>query len=109
MDDTKKIAGYVCHKAEMTITVQEQSSTTTVYYTEELVTEPIKGGMFKGLKGFPLEYSMPRGGVMVTYSATKVSKESLTDDTFKAHVSGYKPMTYEEIMADVQKNMQSGN
>jgi GLPGLI family protein len=109
LDGTKKIAGYSCKKAEMTITLQGQSITSAVYYTEELVSAPIKGGMFKGLKGFPLEYSLSQQGVTITYSATKVSKETLTDDVFKAHTSGYKLMTGEEIQADIQKNMASGN
>jgi GLPGLI family protein len=108
VDGTKKIAGYTCKKAEVTATVQDQSITTTVYYTEDIVTDP-KHVSFKGLKGFPLEYSVSAQGINITFSATKVSKESLPDDTFKAHVSGYKLMTQEEIMADVQKNMQSGN
>lgn len=109
IDETKKIAGYTCHKAEVTVTVQDQSVTTTVYYTEDIVTEKNDASGFKGLKGFPLEYSISQQGLNVTFSATKVSKESLPDDTFKPHTSGYKLMTQEEIMADVQKNMQSGN
>jgi GLPGLI family protein len=109
IDGTKKIAGYTCKKAQVTITVQDQTVTTTVYYTEDITIDPKVPLAFKGLKGFPLEYSVSAQGMEITFSASKVSKESIPDDTFKAHVSGYKPMTYEEIMADVQKNMQSGN
>lgn len=96
-DATKKIAGYACHKAEVTTTVQGQAVTVTVYYTEDIVSKTNNYGSFKGLKGFPLEYAASQSGITVTYTATKVSKESLTDDIFKPHVSGYKPVTAEEL------------
>jgi GLPGLI family protein len=108
-DDTKTIAGYNCQKAEVTITGDDgQSYTTNVYYTEDIVTPPAKNGQFKGMKGFPLEFSMKQRGMNMAVSATKVDKQSVSDDTFTVP-SGYKLMTREEMQADIQKNMQSGN
>jgi len=108
-DDTKKIAGYNCHKAEITVTDdQGQSYTTNIYYTEDIVTPPAKSGQFKGLKGFPLEFSIKQQGMNMVLSATNVTKQSVSDDTFTVP-SGYKLMTREEMQADIQKNMSSGN
>jgi GLPGLI family protein len=108
-DETKTVAGYVCHKAEITVTGKDgQTYTTNVYYTEDL---PSYGGgrdQFKGLKGFPLEYSVKQQGMNISMSATSVVKQSLTDDTF-AVPTGYKLMTAEEMQADIQKNMSGGN
>jgi GLPGLI family protein len=108
-DETKQVAGYTCHKAEITTTDEQgQASATNVYYTEDIKVTPSKNGQFKGLKGFPLEYSMKQQGMNITISATKVEKEAISDDTF-AVPAGYKLMTKEEMMQDVQKNMSSGN
>jgi len=108
MDSTKTILGYTCHKAEVTATdAQGQTATSEVYYTEDIVTPPAKSGPFKSLKGFPLEYSMSQQGVKVSITATKVDKQSLTDDTFTIP-SGYKLMTMDEIRTDIQKNASSG-
>lgn len=109
-DDTKTIAGYVCHKADVTVTDKTgQTYTTTVYYTQEIPCfNDSKNNPFKGLKGFPMEYSMKQQGTTITFSATKVAKQSVPDDTFNVP-SGYKLMTQAEMVQDIQKNMQSGN
>jgi GLPGLI family protein len=108
-DETKTVAGYNCHKAEVSITGKDgQTYTTNVYYTEDLPVYEGGQGQFKGLKGFPLEYSMKQQGMTVSMSATKVDKETLSDDTFTVP-SGYKLMTSEEMQADIQKNMSGGN
>jgi len=108
-DETKQVAGYNCHKAEITvIDEQGQANTSNVYYTEDIKVSPSKNGQFKGLKGFPLEYSMKQQGMNISISATKVDKKPISDDTF-AVPTGYKLMTKEEMMQDVQKNMSSGN
>jgi len=108
-DDAKTIAGYNCHKAEVTTTGQDgQSYTTDVYYTEDLPSYSGSRGQFKGLKGFPMEYSMKQQGMTISMSATTVTKQSVSDDTFTVP-SGYKLMTSEEMQADIQKNMSGGN
>jgi len=105
MDDTKQVAGYACHKAEVTMSDKTgQSVVATVYYTQDLPAYPGGSGEFKGLKGFPLEYTMQQQGINITMTATKVDKQSVTEDTFTVP-SGYKLMTTEEMQADLQKNM----
>jgi len=108
-NDTKKIAGYVCNKAELKTTIQGEPFSTTIYYCADLVSHPIKTGPFKGLKGMPMEYTIPGPGFTMTFTATKVKKQDLTDDIFIAHTSGYKLMTMDEIRADMMQNSQNGN
>ncbi len=108
VDGTKTIAGYNCHKAEITVTDdQGQSNVSDVYYTEDIVITPSKTGPFKGLKGFPMEYSVKQQGMTISMSATTVTKQTVSDDTFKVP-TGYKLMTPEEIQQDMQKNMSGG-
>ena len=109
IDGTKKIAGYMCSKAEVTTTMKGESVTAIVYYTADIVIKQSKNDPFRGLKGFPLEYSVSQQGVQITYSATKVKQQTLTDDVFIPHTSGYKVMTEDEIKEDIQEKMQSGN
>lgn len=108
LDDTKTIAGYLCHKAEITVTEQGQSASMDIYYTEALPAYAGSKGEFKGLKGFPLEYSLKTQGISITFSATKVDKQAVSDDAF-AVPTGYKLMTMEEMQADLQKNSGAGN
>jgi len=108
-DETKTVAGYVCHKAAVTITGKDgQTYVSDVYYTEDLPRYSGGTGQFKGLKGFPLEYSMKQQGMNVVLSATSVTKQSVSDDTFKVP-TGYKLMTQDEMQADLQKSMGGGN
>lgn len=108
-DGTKKIAGYMCNKAEISSKEDGQAIKATVYYCSDMVTSPIKVGVFKGLKGMPLEYSFTQQGVSITYKATKVKAQSLDDAEFTPHISGYKPMTQGEIMQDIQENMRNNH
>ncbi len=107
-DEIKQIAGYTCHKAEVAISDdQGQPFTSSVYYTTDIPSPEEKEGQFKGLKGFPMEFSVRKQGMNILMTATTVEKKSLTDDIF-AVPSGYKLMTQEEIQADMQKNMGGG-
>jgi len=86
LDDTKEIAGYTCHRAQVT---NANGTTTDVYYTDQLPAYEGKKGEYKGLKGFPLEFSSTeRGGMTVKFSAISVTKQALSDDVF-AVPSGY--------------------
>jgi GLPGLI family protein len=108
-DETKQVAGYNCHKAEVTITDEQgQSYTSNVYYTEELPYFDDGSSKFKGLKGFPLEFSIKNRGMNFAMAATKVEKKSVPDDTFTIP-TGYKLVTQQEMMEDVQKNASNGN
>lgn len=108
-DETKQIAGYTCHKAEVTsVDEQGQAYTSNIYYTDDIKVSPAKSGQFKGLKGFPLEFSIKQQGSSFTMTATTVSKESVSDDTFVIP-AGYKLMTLDQIHADMQNQAGGGN
>jgi GLPGLI family protein len=85
LDDTKEIAGYTCHRAQIT---GANGNTTDVYYTDQLPAYEGKKGEYKGLKGFPLEFSSNDRGMTIKFSAISVTKQALTDDVF-AVPAGY--------------------
>jgi GLPGLI family protein len=100
LDETKTIAGYICKKAEITFkNSDDKEETSTVFYTEELPSSDFRA-TYKGLKGFPMEYSMTQNGMKLTLTATKVSKEAIDDSKFIIP-EGYKETTLEEL----QKSM----
>lgn len=101
--DTKTIAGYICHKAEVTMTDPNgQSFSMDVYYAED-ISENSCDKKFKGLKGFPLEYTKVTGKMTVTITAISVNKQAISDDEFSVP-QGYKLVTPQEMMQDIQKN-----
>jgi len=90
LDDTKVIAGYTCHRAQVTST---NGNVSDVYYTDQLPAYEGRKGEYKGLKGFPLEFSSTeRGGMTVKFSAVSVTKQALTDADF-AVPAGYTMQT----------------
>jgi GLPGLI family protein len=89
--ETKEIAGYECKKAFIVI---EGAGEMEIYYTEDLPAGASK--QFEGLKGFPLEYSISQGPMKVSFTATKVIKEKLSDSLFSIP-DGYDIMTFEEF------------
>jgi GLPGLI family protein len=103
VDGTKEIAGYKCKKAEIiSIDKDGNKSTYEVYYTTDIpYNGSFKNGV-KGLKGFPLEYTMktPDYDMTMHYVAKSVSKESVSDDQFKVP-EGYKETTREELMKEM--------
>lgn len=92
MSETKKIAGYNCHRAEARFEGMEDKL--AIYYTEEIPAD--KSTQFKGLKGFPLEYETASEGFKMTISAKSVSRETVSDALFKVP-EGYKETTMEEL------------
>ena len=96
-DETKDIAGYKCKKAEVTVKTKDgKEETVNVCFTEEIPTSDVKS-VYKGLKGFPMEYMVNQGGVKMTFSAKAVSKDPVADDKFAVPTEGYKEVTMEEF------------
>ena len=97
VDGTKDIAGYSCKKAEITIKGKDgKEETVTIYYTEEIPTSDIKS-VYKGLKGYPMEYQITQSGIKMTFTAKSVSKDPVPDSKFEIPKDGYKEMTMEEF------------
>lgn len=101
-EETKTIAGYVCKKAEYIQKDDEgNSSSATVYYTEELGGAALNyGGEFNNLKGVPLEYiSTDPDGIISTVTATEVKKGKVKDTDFLI------PTDYTELTPEEKKEI----
>lgn len=89
--DVKKIAGYKCKKAKVLL---EGTTALELYYTEDLP----KGASreFKGLNGFPLEYTIASGPMTMKLTATAVTQETLDKKLFTIP-DGYEKQTFENF------------
>jgi GLPGLI family protein len=104
VDGTKTIAGYVCNKAQATITTKAGQTTVDVYYTDKLPAMEGKHGRFAGLKGFALQFTIPaQQGMNLTMTATDVKSQSVADADLVAP-KGLKQMTMAQIMDQARKN-----
>lgn len=93
LNETKKIAGYTCKKAEMWFE-GEEDDVMVVYYTEKI--QNTANTNVKGLKGFPLEYQVAKQGMVMNMVANNVSKEKINDSKFEVP-DGYEEKTMEEL------------
>jgi hypothetical protein len=75
-----------------------------VYYTDQLPTNDIKP-IYKGLKGFPLEYTINQGGMDMKFSAKSVSKISVADNKFDIPTEGYTVTTIEGLQKAMTEQM----
>jgi hypothetical protein len=102
--DTKTIAGYKCKKAISTGKMSGTDIQTTIWYTDAIYNSMISDVQYadicKGLKGVPLEYTMKMGTLpqTVTYTATNVSTQPISDEKFVLSTNGYKEMQWEEVI-----------
>ncbi|MES2287506.1 MAG: DUF4412 domain-containing protein [Bacteroidota bacterium] len=102
-EETKMIAGYKCKKAEITAK-KGKGNVIEVYYTDEIPTNDVKP-VYKGLKGFPMEYSINQGGMDMKLTAKNVSKEKIPDSKFEIPKEGYTVTTIEELQNTMMKEM----
>lgn len=103
--ETKKIAGYTCKKLKATL-VNDPSVTFDVFYTDELGADSINNlGPYKGVKGMLMEYRLKKLGLEMSFTATEVKKEEITDDVFEIPAY-YKIVTRQEmekLFEDIQQ------
>lgn len=102
-NETKVIAGYKCKKAEIT-EKGGKGIVINVFYTEEIPANGTKP-VYKGLKGFPLEYSVNQGGMDMRFTAKSISKETVADSKFEIPKEGYTETTLEELQKTMMKQM----
>lgn len=97
IDETKEIAGYNCKKA---ILSDEEGNETTFWYTEEIfVNKTGQSFLNENVPGFPLEFAVDQGGMIMTMSATEFkdkidNKEGIFDMSIP---EGYEEMTMEDL------------
>lgn len=98
-DKTKKLAGYKCKHAVMVIEDENgETSEMDVYYTEDIPAAA--NDKLKGLKGFPLEYTIVSQGLTMTVSAKSVAKEKIASSEFEIP-EGFTKMTMDEFKASM--------
>jgi len=98
---TKTIAGYECKKAILT---DEEGNEATFWYTEEIeVSKKGQNYLNEEVPGFPLQYEINNGGVLMTMTAT--SFEGELDKKDKDLFSTKTPEGYEEMTMEQLKSM----
>lgn len=80
--DVKKIIGYNCNKAIVTVN-NEQQDAFVVYYTDKINIEtPNWCNEFKEIPGVLLEYQYEKYGVCMRFTAKKITFKKVDDDEF---------------------------
>lgn len=95
LDETKEIAGYNCKKAIYKIVKDESEMAFEVYYTEDLPADA--NTQFKGIEGFPMEYTIEAQGMKTIYSAVEVTEEKVSKSLGEIP-EGYEQMSISEFM-----------
>lgn len=110
LPETKMIAGYKCKRAEVIVSDAENKRDypTIVFFTTEIPYNNSYDNVFKGLNGFPLEYTIsPDEGTHIKFTAKSVTKEKLNDSIFTVP-AGYKETTSEELQKEMMQNFSGG-
>ncbi|MGE0561188.1 MAG: hypothetical protein AB7O47_05185 [Flavobacteriales bacterium] len=101
-DDVKKIIGYNCNKAIVTVN-NEQQDAFIVYYTDKINIEtPNWCNEFKDIPGVMLEYQYEKYGVCMRFTAKKITFKKIDDDEFMLPVD-YKPLSESEMDKEMQE------
>ncbi len=97
-DETKKIQGYLCHKA---IIKSEDGGTAIFWYTKEVqVSKNGQSYLNEDIPGFPMEFEMDQGGMKVTMVASSFEETvKNADKLFSMEIpEGYEETTMEEMV-----------
>lgn len=99
--ETKKIAGYTCTKAIITVPAGgkiKEASKMEVWYTKELsMNKGYVSGPMSKIEGSALEFSIKQSGMDIKLTARDVLKQPVSDELFIVPTD-YKKMTQEELM-----------
>lgn len=102
MDETKQIAGYNCHKA-LIVFDDVQLGSFYIYYTYDIkLKDPNWALPFKDIDGVMLEYQMEKYGIVMKFTARKITEAKVDDTAFML------PEDYEFITeSDLDKEVNS--
>jgi hypothetical protein len=97
-DETKEIAGYQCHKVNVTYTSKGKAYEQVAWFTEELGDGSMNASnpIFKDVKGVLLEFSMDESGMKMKMEAISVDKKKVSDKEFEVP-EDYKKVTQQEL------------
>ncbi len=91
LDEPKKILGYTCNKAIITVD-NKANDAFTVYYTDQInIDDPNWCNQFSPIKGVMLEYQYEKYGVCMHFVASKIKFERIKDKEFEI------PNGYEKV------------
>lgn len=113
-NDTKKIAGYDCKKAIVTMKTRKgEEMKADVWYTEQIPNHYKKQKAsgrrgqnmvyIREIKGMPLEYSVPQGQMTIRVKAKEINFNPVPDNIFNLSTEGYT-----EIKPEQMKGMGGG-
>ena len=99
--ETKKIAGYTCTKAIITVPAGgklKEATSMEIWFTKDLsLNKEFVAGPMGKIEGSALEFSIKQNGIDMKFSARDVLKQPVSDDLFLIPAE-YKKMTQEELM-----------
>lgn len=104
IDESKEIAGLNCKKAFLTT---EEGQELEMWYTEDIQISDKRGlnmANQKGIPGFPVEFSMQQGPMIMAFSLTEYNKKIKGKDLFDMTI----PEGYVEKSAEELKQMGQG-
>ncbi len=82
LNEPKKILGYTCNKAIITID-NKTNDAFTVYYTDQInIDDPNWCNQFSPIKGVMLEYQYEKYNMCMRFTATKIKFERIKDEEF---------------------------
>lgn len=96
--ETKTIAGFLCKKVILTRKSENGTEIpSSIYYTDAIDVSRFKiFNTFPEVKGFPLEFSITKGGVDLKVTAKDIKKENLPASDFLIG-SDYEKISFEEL------------
>ena len=103
-NDTKKIAGYDCKKAIVTVKTKDKKDVKIdVWYTEQVPnvyaqhkhrSKNQNADYLKGINGMPLEYKMLQDQITVRVTAKELNFNPVSDEVFHLSTEGYTEVKY---------------
>jgi GLPGLI family protein len=101
LPDTKSIAGFLCHKAEVSVESPEDPYTYDLWYTKDIkIKDPNWCTPFKSIPGVLMEYRVERFNVIMHFTAVEIKHEKIEDSEF------FVPKRYKEISIEaMEKNL----
>lgn len=102
-NEVKKIAGYDCKKATITLIDKDKKENVVDVWYSDKFDNPNKGNagqdITKGIKGLPFEFSSNMGPMSIKMTAKSVSTASIPDAKFEVSTEGYKIMSADDLKA----------
>jgi GLPGLI family protein len=105
----KKVNGYACKKVICDMVTEDNIRVQLIaWYSPDLYIPGYVVPFFPDLKGLPLIYDYYNGEHVVTYNATDIKKQDISNNTF-SKPSGVEPMTMTQYLRKMQEPAAEGS